>query len=92
MRIILAGSALAIMGALPGSALARDEAPTEVTVEAGKPGAQLVALPEELQNYTGFTAGTPAGAKQSEAVSALIRFLQSPAVAGTMKAKGMQQD
>jgi molybdate transport system substrate-binding protein len=65
---------------------------TQASEIAGKPGAQLVALPEELQNYTGFTAGTPAGAKQSEAVSALIRFLQSPAVAGTMKAKGMQQD
>jgi molybdate transport system substrate-binding protein len=63
---------------------------TQVSEIVGKPGAELVSLPDELQNYTGFTAGTLAGAKQAEAVAAFIRFLKSPAAISVMKAKGMQ--
>jgi len=51
---------------------------TQVSEIVGKPGAQFVPLPEQLQNYTGFVAGTPAGAKQPDAVTALIQFLKSP--------------
>src|SRR4029450_1671414 len=63
---------------------------TQVTEIVGKPGAELVPLPDELQNYTGFIAGTPAGAKQTEAVAVLITFLRSPAALAVMKSKGMQ--
>jgi len=63
---------------------------TQVSEIVGKPGADFVPIPDELQNFTGFTAAIPAGAKQSEAVTAFIRFLQSPAAVAVMKAKGMQ--
>jgi molybdate transport system substrate-binding protein len=63
---------------------------TQVSEIVGKTGAEFVAVPEELQNYTGFTAGIPAGAERSEAVDAFMQFLQSPVAATTMKAKGMQ--
>jgi molybdate transport system substrate-binding protein len=63
---------------------------TQVSEIVGKPGAQLVSLPDELQNYTGFVAGIPAGAKQSEAVAAFITFLKSPGAIAVIKAKGMQ--
>jgi molybdate transport system substrate-binding protein len=63
---------------------------TQVSEIAGKPGAVFVAMPEELQNYTGFALGIPTGAQQSEAVSAFITYLRTPAAATAMKAKGMQ--
>jgi molybdate transport system substrate-binding protein len=47
-------------------------------------------MPEELQNYTGFAVGTPAGAKQSDAVSAFMTYLRTPSAVAAMKAKGMQ--
>jgi molybdate transport system substrate-binding protein len=65
---------------------------TQVSEIVGKPGAQFVMLPEALQNYTGFTVGTPTGARQSEAVDAFIAFLKTPAAVAVMKAKGMQVD
>jgi molybdate transport system substrate-binding protein len=65
---------------------------TQTSEIVGKAGAEFVAVPDELelQNYTGFTAGTPSGAKPSEAVAAFIAFLKSPAATAAMKAKGMQ--
>lgn len=65
---------------------------TQVSEIVGKNGAEFVAVPEELQNYTGFTAGTPVGAERSEAVGAFILFLQSPLAVTTMKDKGMQSN
>jgi molybdate transport system substrate-binding protein len=65
---------------------------TQVSEIVGKPAAQFVPVPEALQNYTGFVAGTPAGAKQSEAVGAFIEFLRTPAAIAVMKTKGMQVD
>jgi molybdate transport system substrate-binding protein len=65
---------------------------TQVSEIVGKAGAQLVPVPEALQNYTGFIAGTPAGAKPSEAVGAFIEFLKTPAAIAVMKTKGMQVD
>nr|WP_166180326.1 alpha-L-arabinofuranosidase C-terminal domain-containing protein [Altererythrobacter segetis] len=41
MRMILAGAALAAIAAMPGSALARDDAATEITIESGKLGARI---------------------------------------------------
>ena len=63
---------------------------TQASEIVGKAGAEFLALPDELQNYTGYTAGTPTGAKPSEAVAAFIEFLKSPAATAAMKAKGMQ--
>jgi molybdate transport system substrate-binding protein len=63
---------------------------TQVSEIVGKTGAEFIRLPDELQNYTGFVAGTPVGAKQGEAVAAFITFLRSPAAIATMKAKGME--
>jgi molybdate transport system substrate-binding protein len=63
---------------------------TQASEIVGKAGAEFVALPDELRNYTGYTAGTPTGAKPSEAVVAFIEFLKSPAASAVMKAKGMQ--
>jgi molybdate transport system substrate-binding protein len=65
---------------------------TQVSEIVGKAGTQFVRLPDELQNYTGFVAGTPVGAKQGEAVAAFITFLKSPAAIATMKAKGMEAE
>src|SRR5258706_6602114 len=39
---------------------------TQVSEIVGKPGAQLVPLPDVLQNYTGFVAGIPSDAKESQ--------------------------
>jgi molybdate transport system substrate-binding protein len=63
---------------------------TQVSEIVGKAGAALISLPDELQNYTGFVAGTPTGAHPSEAVGTLIKFLKTPAVLAVLKAKGMQ--
>ena len=65
---------------------------TQVSEIAGKPGARLVAIPEELQNYTGFTLATPVGAPRNEAVAAFVGFLATPAAVATMKTKGMRVD
>jgi len=63
---------------------------TQISEIADKPQAQLVAVPEELQNYTVFVAGMPASAPQSEAATALLKFLRSPKVTAVIKAKGMK--
>ena len=63
---------------------------TQVSEIVGKPGAQFVPVPDALQNYTGFVAGTPSGAKESQAVKALIEFLKTPQAAAVMREKGMQ--
>jgi molybdate transport system substrate-binding protein len=65
---------------------------TQVSEIVGKPGAQLVEVPDELQNYTGFVAGRPAGSKKSEAVDAFIKFLRTPRAVAVMKEKGMRVD
>jgi molybdate transport system substrate-binding protein len=65
---------------------------TQVSEIVGKPGAQFVQVPEELQNYTGFVAGTPAGAKKSQAVDSFIAFLRTPRAIAVMKEKGMRVD
>ena len=65
---------------------------TQVSEIVGKPGMQLVPMPEALQNYTGFIAGTPAGAKESTAVQAFIAFLRTPETTAVMKSKGMRVD
>ena len=63
---------------------------TQISEIVQKKGAQLVGpLPEELQNYTVFVAGTPA--QTSDAARAFIAFLRGARVRTVIEAKGMQQ-
>jgi molybdate transport system substrate-binding protein len=56
------------------------------------PGITLVGpLPREIQNYTTYSAGLAAGAKDNEAAKALITALSGPAAAALLKSKGMEQ-
>lgn len=50
----------------------------------------LGPLPPELQNYTVFSAGIGAAAKQAAAAKALVGFLRAPAALPAIKAKGME--
>lgn len=63
---------------------------TQVSEIVGKPGAQFIPVPDALQNYTGFVAATPSGAKESPAAKAFIEFLKTPEAAAVMWNKGMQ--
>jgi molybdate transport system substrate-binding protein len=55
------------------------------------PGVQLVGpLPNNVQHYVGFAMGTSKNSNNRDAAKALTKFLSSPAVAGVLKAKGMQ--
>jgi molybdate transport system substrate-binding protein len=64
---------------------------TQISEIVHKPGAEFVGpLPAGLQNYTGVTVGTIAGAKPSEGVTALVKFLQGPSAAAAIRARGME--
>jgi molybdate transport system substrate-binding protein len=63
---------------------------TQVSEIVGKAGMQFVPVPDALQNYTGFVAGTPSGAQPSQAVKEFIAFLRTPEAVAVMKAKGMR--
>jgi len=64
---------------------------TQVSEIVGKPGADFAGpLPALLQNYTGVTLGIPTNADRSEAVTAFIRFLNSPIAIAAIEAKGME--
>jgi molybdate transport system substrate-binding protein len=57
------------------------------------PGADFLGgLPPGLQTYVKFSIGVSAASKQPEAARALQRFLTSPSVAPTFKAKGLERD
>ena len=47
-------------------------------------------LPAEVQNYTTFSSGILAGAKEPEAARALVRFITSPAAAAVFRKRGME--
>jgi len=49
-------------------------------------------LPPEVQGYVKFAIGVSSTSKEPETARALVRFLTSPAVAPTFKAKGMERD
>jgi len=54
------------------------------------PGLDLVGpFPAEVQQNVVFTSAVAADAKQAEAARAFISFLQAPAAAAVLKAKGM---
>jgi len=65
---------------------------TQISEIVGKVGAAFVRIPAELQNYTVFVAGTPLGARPSQAVTEFLEFLKSPAVIAAIRAKGMLVD
>jgi molybdate transport system substrate-binding protein len=55
-------------------------------------GAVLVGpLPAEVQNFTTYSAGLGAAAKDAGAAKALIQFLAGPVSAPILKAKGMEK-
>lgn len=55
-------------------------------------GVELVGpLPSEFQSYVTLAAGVGAKAGNPESARALIRFLTSPDIAPTLKAKGMER-
>lgn len=45
-------------------------------------------LPEDIQNYTSFSAGVVASSKQQQAAKTLIEFLSTSSAAAILKAKG----
>jgi molybdate transport system substrate-binding protein len=56
------------------------------------PGVQLVGpLPADVQHYVDFAAGIGPNSKNTDAGKALMKFFASPAVAPTLKAKGMER-
>ena len=56
-----------------------------------EPGIELVGpIPNELQNWTSFTAGVATASKDAGAAQALIRFLTAPGAVAAIKAKGME--
>jgi molybdate transport system substrate-binding protein len=65
---------------------------TQISEIVAKRGAVFVGpLPEELQNYTGITAGTPlAASREQEAARAFIDYLKSTSAILTIREGGMQ--
>lgn len=65
---------------------------TQVSEIVGKPGAEFVGtLPESAQLYTSFAAAVATASGQTAAAASFLKFLLSPPVVASMKAKGMQQ-
>ena len=55
-------------------------------------GAVLVGpLPADVQNFTTYSAGLGAAARDAAAAKALIQFIAGPASAPILKAKGMEK-
>jgi molybdate transport system substrate-binding protein len=55
------------------------------------PGVMLVGpMPQEVQSYIFFSAGVCSKAASAGPAAALVKFLASPSVAATLKAKGME--
>ena len=78
---------------LAGDAVARDESDLGVQMISeilAAPGAELVGpLPAEVQSTMVFTAGTLSGSARGAEAAALVKFLNTPAVAQVFKAKGL---
>ena len=56
------------------------------------PGVTLVGpLPAEIQNYTVYSAGVGASAKDVAAATALIKFLAGPDLTEVLRSKGMER-
>jgi molybdate transport system substrate-binding protein len=85
---------LAVTGRSPVEAVARGDAELTVITVPNIVGVESVALagliPEELQNYTTFSIGVSANAKERKAAEQLIAFLRSPAAAAAIRSKGLE--
>jgi molybdate transport system substrate-binding protein len=85
---------LAVTGRSPVETVARGEADLTVITVPNIVGVENVALagllPEELQNYTTFSIGVSANAKERKAAEQLIAFLRSPAAAAAIRSKGLE--
>ncbi len=83
-----------IEGERVGDVVARGEAEIgfqQVSELLPVPGIDLVGpLPPEVQKVSVFSAGVPAGAGDSDAAHALIRFLASPDAADAIRKSGME--
>jgi molybdate transport system substrate-binding protein len=63
----------------------------QVSEILAQPTVELVAaLPPEIQNYTQFLPGIVTGSNQTDAATALVTFLYSPASKIVLKAKGFE--
>src|SRR5205823_11964045 len=63
----------------------------QMTDIIASPDVDLVGpLPADIQNFTIYTAGIPASAKQATAAKALIEFLTSPRAVSVFKSKGLE--
>ena len=83
-----------VSGEPVGAVLARGEAEIgfqQISELLPVAGIQYVGpLPGDLQNMTTFAAGLTAGAKETEAAQALIKFMAAPAALPVIKHKGME--
>ena len=81
-------------GVFVGSIIASGEAEIgvqQVSELSHFPGVDYVGpLPEAVQRYTTFSSGIVAGAKESEAAKALVKFITAPAAAQAYKKRGME--
>lgn len=63
----------------------------QISEIVGQPGIDYAGpLPGNLQNYTAFSIGISAQAKEKEAAQALLKFLKGPVFVAALKAKGME--
>ena len=85
---------LAVTGRSPVEAVARGEVELTVITVPNIIGVEGVALagllPDELQNYTTFSVGLSANAKEPGAAQELIAFLRSPVAAAAIRSKGLE--
>ena len=64
---------------------------TQISEILPEPGVTLVGpVPGSLQNFTSFSAGIAAHAKDAAAANALVAFLTAPAAMPVLKSKGME--
>lgn len=85
---------LVVTGRSPVEAVAGGEAELTVITVPNIIGVEGVALagllPDELQNYTTFSVGLSANAKEPKAVEQLIAFLRSPVGTAALRSKGLE--
>ncbi len=83
-----------VTGRSPVDAVANGEVDlTVITVPniVGVDGVELGGLlPEEVQNYTTFSAGISASSKEPNAADAFIKFLLTPAAISVVRARGLE--
>jgi molybdate transport system substrate-binding protein len=81
-------------GVFVGSIIASGEAEIgfqQVSELSHFPGLDYVGpLPAEVQQFTTFSSGIMAGAKEAEAAKALATFVTAPAAAAAYKKRGME--